>query len=204
MNYRLAYRIGFHPWEDAEDQPGFVRKLDELLQDEETGHEPPYGGALDLGTGSGIWGIRLAHRGWRVTGVDIVPKALERARKRVADEGVDMRIVEGDVTALSESGVGGDFRLALDTGTFHGLGEAERKAMGRSVTEVAAPDATVLLLAWAPRRRGPAPQGVSREEVAAAFAGWEVADAGPTGYEAPKPIELLLRPGERWYRLRRR
>jgi hypothetical protein len=24
MNYGLAYRIGFHPWEDAEEQPPFT------------------------------------------------------------------------------------------------------------------------------------------------------------------------------------
>jgi hypothetical protein len=31
--------------------------------------------------GSAVWGVRLAKRGWQVTGVDIVEKALERARQ---------------------------------------------------------------------------------------------------------------------------
>ena len=73
MNYKLAYALGFHPWEDAEDQPEFVAKISELLAREEDGR-PPYGLALDVGTGSGIWGIQLAKRGWQVTGVDIVPR----------------------------------------------------------------------------------------------------------------------------------
>jgi hypothetical protein len=34
-----------------------------------------------------------------------------------------------------------DFRLVLDTGTFHGLTDAEREAMGREVNAVAADDA---------------------------------------------------------------
>ena len=58
MNYELAYRLGFHPWEDAEDQPGFVQSLCALLDAEEAGREPPFGTALDIGTGSGIWGSR--------------------------------------------------------------------------------------------------------------------------------------------------
>jgi hypothetical protein len=80
MNYSLAYRIGFHPWEDAEEQPSFTDKFSALLDREESGRQPPYGPALDVGTGSGIWGIKLAQRGWQVTGVDIVDKALRRAR----------------------------------------------------------------------------------------------------------------------------
>ena len=57
MNYRFAYRIGFHPWEDAATDPPFVKKIAEVLEREERGREPPYGRALDLGTGSGIWAI---------------------------------------------------------------------------------------------------------------------------------------------------
>jgi SAM-dependent methyltransferase len=196
MNYEIAYRIGFHPWEDAAEQPSFLDR-------EEAGLQPPYGLALDLGTGSGIWGIKLAERGWRVTGVDIVERALDRARDRVREADVEMRTLYGDVTALRPHEVGSGYRLVLDTGTFHGLDEDDREAMGRSVDAVAAEVATVLLIAWEPKRRGPFPRGVSREEVAAAFPGWEVSDAGPSGFEAPKPIELLLRPDERWYRLRR-
>ncbi len=29
MNYNLAYRVGFHPWEDAASDPPFVEKLSE-------------------------------------------------------------------------------------------------------------------------------------------------------------------------------
>ena len=203
MNYRLAYSVGFHPWEDAERQPGFVEKFAELLGCEERGREHPQGKALDIGTGSGIWGIKLAERGWQVTGVDIVERALQRAGERVQDAGVHMHLVQGDVTALREGAIGSDFELVLDTGTFHGLQDDERQAMGREVTAIAAEDATMLLLSWAPRHRGPLPRGAGRSEIEAAFPGWAVTDAGPTGFEAPKPFELLMRPEERWFRLRR-
>jgi hypothetical protein len=155
MNYRFAYAVGFHPWEDAEGDPPFAEKISKMFDREENGREPPYGPALDLGTGSGIWGVQLATRGWQVTGVDIVEKALRRARDRVENAGVDVRLVHGDVTALREAGVGSDFQLVLDTGTFHGLNSAQREAMGREVSAVATPDATVLLLVWPKRRRPP-------------------------------------------------
>lgn len=145
----------------------------------------------------------MAKRGWQVTSVDIVDKALERARERVRETGVDVRVMHADVTALREAGVGTDFRLVLDTGTFHGLTDAQREAMGREVSAIAAEDATVLMLGWAPKRRGPLPRGVSYSEVEEAFPGWKVTDVGPTGFQAPKPIEMLLKPEERWYRLRR-
>ena len=58
MNYGLAYAVGFHPWEDADKETGFVAKFSELFDREETGRTPPYGKALDLGCGSAIWGIR--------------------------------------------------------------------------------------------------------------------------------------------------
>jgi SAM-dependent methyltransferase len=204
MNYNLAYRIGFHPWEDAEEQPSFTDKFSALLDREESGRHPPYGPALDVGTGSGIWGIKLAQRGWQVTGVDIVGKALQRAHDRVREAGVEMRLVQGDVTKVRATDVGTGFRLVLDTGTFHGLTAAEREAMGREVDAVAAPDATVLLIAWSPRRRGPLPRGVSRGEIEAAFPGWDVTDVGESGFEAPKPVEVLMKPEERWYRLLRK
>jgi SAM-dependent methyltransferase len=204
MNYEFAYRIGFHPWEDAEQHAPFVAKFSELLDREESGREPPYGAALDLGTGSGIWGIQLAKRGWQVTGVDIVDKALERARERVREGGVEMRLVKGDVTNLNAAGIDSAFRLVLDTGTFHGLKPVEREAMGKGVGAIAAPDATLLMIAWTPRRRGPLPHGVSVSEIQEAFPEWTVTDMGASHFEAPKPIDLLLGPDEHWYRLTRR
>lgn len=204
MNYELAYRIGFHPWEDAEDQPSFTDRFCALLDREESQRERPFGPALDVGCGSGIWGIRLAQRGWEVTGVDIVDRALERARERVRNEGVKVRLVKGDVTDLKATSVGSGFRLVLDTGTFHGLKGGQREAMGREVSAIAADDATVLVLGWTPRRRGPLPRGASRSEIESAFSGWKAIDAGPTDFHAPKPVELLMKPDEHWYRLRRR
>jgi SAM-dependent methyltransferase len=202
MNYWLAYALGFHPWEDLAEHPPFTDTLLGLVAGEEEGHGPPYGSALDLGTGSAVWGVELAKRGWEVTGVDVVERALKRARERVDEAGVEMRLVHGDVTALRESGVGSGFRLLLDTGTFHGLTGSQREAMGREVSAVAGPHATLILDCFAPRRRGPLPRGASRDDVARCFPGWEITDVEVADTE-PDRIARLFRFDERFYRLRR-
>lgn len=202
MNYELAYKVGFHPWEDLAEHPPFATKLLELVAREEDGRVPPFGPALDLGCGSAVWGVRLAQRGWEVTGVDMVQKALRRAGERIAEAGVQMRLVHGDVTALRESDVGSGYRLVVDTGTFHGLTNAQQEAMGREVTAIAAPDATLLLDCFAPRRRGPLPRGASRADVQRAFPAWEVTDVEVADTE-PDPLARLFKFDERFYRLRR-
>ena len=202
MNYRLAYAIGFHPWEDLADHPPYAGKLLELVAREQDGYGPPYGSALDLGTGSAIWGVELAKRGWEVTGIEIVERALRRARERVDEAGVELRLVQGDVTALREAGIGSGFRLVVDTGTFHGLSDAQREAMGKEVSAVAAPDATVILDCFAPRRRGPLPRGASRDDVERVFPGWQITDVEVADTE-PDAIAKLFRFDERFYRLRR-
>jgi cyclopropane fatty-acyl-phospholipid synthase-like methyltransferase len=203
MNYRFAYSIGFHPWEDAATDPPFVDKFHEMIAREESGRSPPFGTALDLGTGSGMWGIELAKRGWQVTGIDIVAKALERARERVERAGVNVQLTRGDVTALRKAGIDTGFRLVLDTGTFHDFGVASQRAMGREVDAVSAPDATVLLLIW-PKRKRPLIRGVTRDEIEAAFPGWTITHVEPSHFRLPKVMELMLRPDEHWYRLCRR
>ena len=113
-----------------------------------------------------------------------------------------MRLVHGDVTALRAADIGSGFQLVLDTGTFHDLNTAQREAMGREIAALAAPNATVLLLVW-PKRRRPLIRGASGSEIEAAFPGWKVISAEPSHFRLPKLLDIVLRPDEHWYRLRR-
>ena len=200
--YRLAYTVGFHPWEDLAGHQPFAEALLALVEHEEQGRTPPYGRALDIGCGSATWGVRLAARGWSVTGVDNVPGALRRARKRISDAGVEMRLVHGDVTRARDSRVGSGYDLVLDTGTFHGLTPAQRLDMGREVSAIAAPAATVILDCFSPRRRGPLPRGCTRTDVEEAFQGWAVTAVVDADTD-PDPIARAFRFDEVFYQLRR-
>lgn len=201
--WKTAYQVGFHPWEDLADHKPFADALIGLIEREESGREPPYGKALDLGCGSGVWGVPLALRGWQVTGVDIVAKALRRAEDRSREAGVEMRLVLGDVCRLRQSTIGTDYSLVIDTGTFHSLTSDQRLATGREVDAVAADDATVILDCFAPGRRGPLPRGCTQADVERAFPSWRITDVVDADTE-PDPLARTLKFNEVFYRLVRR
>jgi len=87
--YKIAYWIGLKPWEDMARLP-IADQISTLFDREERERQPPYGSVLDIGCGSGIWSVKLAARGWEVTGIDLVPKALRLARERARQAGVSI------------------------------------------------------------------------------------------------------------------
>lgn len=202
LAYRILYAVGFTPWERMA-HPQLAGQYSDLFAREEEGRDPPYGRALDLGCGSGIWAVTLAQRGWQVTGVDFVPKALRRARERAKQANVAVEFLEGDVTKLEAAGVGSGFQLLLDFLTFHDeLSDEQRAEEGREVTAVAAPGATLLLLSWKPARRTFLPRGAGREDIQAAFPEWSLIDDEVVELPSGAP-EYVKRGEPRFYRLRR-
>ena len=55
---------------------------------------------LDVGCGTGVVAVTAACRGAKVSGLDLTPVLLERARKNASIAGVDVEFIEGDVEAL--------------------------------------------------------------------------------------------------------
>jgi hypothetical protein len=109
--------------------------------------------------------------------VDCVAKALRRAHERALSAGVRLQLIKADVTRLGAAEVGSGFRLLIDFDLFHDeLTDAQRIAMGRDVSAVAAHDATLLLMAWSPRRRPLLPRGAGRPDIDAAYPQWTVTD----------------------------
>lgn len=197
--YKVLYRLGFTPWERMPTLP-VAKQAAAMLDREDSERAPPYGQALDLGCGSGIWSIELAKRGWQVTGIDIVPRAVRAARERAQEAGVDVRFLQGDMAALRAAGVGSGFGLVLDFGAVHGLSEPQRESVGQEVSAVASADATLVMYAASPGRRGPLPRGTSREEVEAAYPDWKVIDEVAFDVSGGCPLKNAA---PRWYRLRR-
>jgi SAM-dependent methyltransferase len=168
-----------------------------MLDREEREREPPYGAALRLGCGIGMQAVALARRGWEVTGVEIVPKALRAARERARQAGVEIRLVTVDVTALRATGIGSGFRFVVDFGLFQALKDAERAATGRR----SPPAPMMLMIAWAPGRRGPLPRGASRADIEAAFPEWQtIAEDAIPAAALPGPLKNAA---PRFCRLRR-
>lgn len=197
--YRLLYGVGFKPWENLPASPA-AEQVATMFDREERGRQPPYGAALDLGCGAGIWSVRLAERGWDVTGVEIVPKAVRQARARAADAGAGARFVESSVTDLDDAGVSPGFDLVLDFGTVHGLSPEDVRRVAAGVSALAAQDAVLLMYASSPGRRGPLPRGLSREEIENAYAGWTVTAEEPFDFTGLPAAFKKTEP--RWLRLR--
>jgi cyclopropane fatty-acyl-phospholipid synthase-like methyltransferase len=187
--FRAAYLLGFKPWDSGVSPPELVSFVES--------RQP--GKALDLGCGTGTNTVYLATKGWDATGVDFVPRAVKRAKSKAAQAGVSPRLVVGDVTRLTELGIGDGYDLLLDVGCFHSIPEPGRDGYVRGATAVAAGGATMLLFCFI-RRNGRGrfgPPGIARGEVQERFAsGWDIAreQAGHpiAGYDAA------------WYTLRRR
>lgn len=190
--FRAAYLFGFKPWDSGVPPP-------ELVAVVEGKDRLTPGKALDLGCGTGTNSVYLAQHGWDVMGVDFVPRAIRAAQRKAAAAGVSPRFIVGDVTRLTEPGLGTDYDLLFDLGCFHSIPDARRDAYVRGATDVARPGAVMLMFCFV-RRSQPSrlgPRGVDRGEVAQRFAsGWEL-----VAEEEGRPI---LGYDAAWYRLRRR
>ncbi len=197
LGYALAYAIGATPWERAGDAG--AEQLNRFVAKEEAERGGP-ARALDLGCGSGAHAVALAERGWEVTGVDQIGKALARARKRADEHGARVTFIQGDVTRLDPETVGTGYHLVLDVGCFHGLTPADQAAMGRSIESVAAPDATLLMLAFTPGAAPrPLPRGAGTASIGRALPGWRVLDTEPAPTDGmPAP---LRKAAPTWHRV---
>jgi SAM-dependent methyltransferase len=197
LGYQIAYRIGITPWEKAGEAA--AEQFSGLLDREEADRTRPFGRALDLGCGTGSHTIELAERGWTATGIDAVERAISKAGDRAPSSRATF--VVGDVTDLGASGVEGPIDFFLDVGCFHGLDDDQRAAMGRGVTALAGPDATLLLLAFRPSGRPLLPRGAGHADIERAFSDWKVVAEEPADTSGmPGPLKKTA---PQWFRLQR-
>lgn len=107
----------------------------------------PAGTALDLGCGEGGDAMWLAHRGWRVTAVDVSELALGRVIARAAAEGVADRVT----TARHDLGVtfpAGAFDL-VSAQFLHSPVEIPRAELLRRAAAAVAPGGLLLVVGHA-------------------------------------------------------
>jgi SAM-dependent methyltransferase len=200
IGYTLAYRAGITPWEKAsrQDRP----TLEHLLEREEALRPDRVRRAIDLGCGRGFMTKVLLDRGWDAMGVDNVRQAVDVAVRRNGLD--DARFVIGDVRHLVHSGVGSRFDLFLDVGCFQSLDDAGRTLMAGGVTELAEPDATILMRTGGPRAWPVRPRQVVRHDIERAYRGWTVtAVSGVGSTDTTGPARASDGRSGEWFRLTR-
>jgi SAM-dependent methyltransferase len=172
--FRVFYGLGFTPW----DGHPLAHSLRDLVEGTSDTPALPAGSALDVGCGTGDCSIYLAQHGWKVTGVDFVTKALDKARAKAGAADVSVDFVRADVTHLSQAGIGADFQLIVDNGCLHNLTDNDRDAYVREISAVAAPDARLSIVAFLPGGRFGV-RGVDHAEMERRFAlAWTLLSAG--------------------------
>ena len=113
--FRLFYLFK-PPWDTGIPVPELQRAL----------VDRPAGKALDLGCGTGTNVRYLVEHGWQATGIDFVPRAIAKARRKLGS--LPATLLAADVTKLTELDLPGPFDLALDVGCFHSLPPQGRQA----------------------------------------------------------------------------
>src|SRR3984957_12486778 len=153
------------PWDIGRPQPALVRLADEGRLT---------GRLLDAGCGTGENALLAAGRGADVTGIDVAPTAIARARAKAAARGLAARFEVADALAPAPLALTPD--IVIDSGVFHVFGDDDRARYVASLAAVLRPAGVCYLMCFSDRQPGTwGPRRVRADELRAAFSdGWAV------------------------------
>ena len=167
---RLTFSIWYFfnpPWDTGISPPELIDFI--------ANHSP--GKAIDIGCGTGTNVITLAKAGWQVTGVDFVPRAIKKAKRKVKKAGIKAELYVRDVTDLE--GINGPFDLALDIGCFHTIGDKKANYLSE-LDRILAPDGHWLMYGFFDPALSPSKGGTARSAPGLAEADLELIPASLT------------------------
>jgi SAM-dependent methyltransferase len=102
---------------------------------------------LDVACGSGQLALIAAREGLEVTGVDIAPNLVERARERAQAEGLRARFEEADAEALPFADASFDIVASLVGAMF----APRPDLVARELLRVCRPGGTIAMINWTPQ-----------------------------------------------------
>ena len=107
---------------------------------------------LDAGCGTGEHALFFAAHGHRVTGVDFVPEAIRRARRKAAERGLSVRFQVKDALTLGDWGE--QFASVIDSGLFHVFSDDDRHRYVQGLARVVEPDGRLFLMCFSDEEPG--------------------------------------------------
>lgn len=150
------YREGRPPWDTGRVSAELQRRLAQF--------EIPPCRAIEFGCGTGTNAIWLAQQGFDVVAVDLSPLAIQQARRKAEQAGVDVLFLPADVTELPD--LGPPFDFFFDRGCYHAIRRSKAEEFLQQLDRVTSPDAWGIVLTGNSREsRQPGPPTVSEEEL---------------------------------------
>ncbi len=177
MDQRLfeqAYQ-GQAPWDIGRPQPAIVKLAEAGLV---------RGSVLDVGCGTGENLLFLAARGHEAWGIDFVPAAIERAKEKAKERGIDAHFLVGNALELEE--LGRQFDTVINCGLFHTFADEERPAFVRELAEILRSGGLLYILCFSDEEPGTVgPRRVTKQEIRDSFYdGWKIQRIEATRFEA--------------------
>jgi SAM-dependent methyltransferase len=193
--YEALSRIGLNPSLNAADVPDTW-----LVQYVEGPDRLAPGRVLDLGCGAGRNTRYFASHRWDAVGIDMLGRAIDKARCQAVGAAAKARFLQGDVTRLGDLDIGDGFSLIVDSGCYYGLSGDQREGYAAGVTRVAAPGA-VLVMAGFTKIPGIV-GGIAEDDLRNRFGHWELRTSAPVPIgdlmrhtRIPFPLKAALRTG---------
>lgn len=143
------------------------------------------GKILDVGCGSGENALFLASKGLDVVGVDRVAAAIDRAKAKAKQRGLEVTFLVGD--ALQLHSLGKTFDTVLDCGLFHVFSDEDRRQYLQSLASVVKNKGTLHLLCFSDMEPpGEGPRRIGERELVEAFnmKGWLVEEIAEARFES--------------------
>ncbi len=148
---------------------------------------------LDIGCGPGDTAVHPAERGYRVTGVDIAPTAIDQARTRAAGHDLPVTFPVADPATLA--GYDNRFDTMVSSALFHCLSPPQRRSHISALARVTKPGGHFIQFSFAATEHARlyAPYPLFESELRSDFTtpDWNITTLRPEYIEAVNPRERI-------------